>query len=129
MVTMDKKNDSKPSQEFLLKSFDEIIPILKAIGNPGRLKILILLWNGPLNFRTLLDEMDLKKSALANHLTQLKNTGLIEKIQHGTYCLSDDGEKYIYTIGNVFKESKKMKMKRKEIEQRKNLTMSFLERK
>ncbi|WP_350226357.1 ArsR/SmtB family transcription factor [Methanobacterium ferruginis] len=106
-----------------------MIPILKAIGNPGRLKILILLWNGPLNFRTLLDEMDLKKSALANHLTQLKNTGLIEKIQHGTYCLSDDGKKYIYTIGNVFKESKKMKMKRKEIEQRKNLTMSFLERK
>ncbi|BDZ70778.1 ArsR/SmtB family transcription factor [Methanobacterium petrolearium] len=126
---MDKKNDLNPSQEFLLKSFDEILLILKAMGNSSRLKILILLVNRPLNFQTLLDEMNLKKSALANHLTQLKNLGLVEKIQHGTYGITEDGKRYIFFIEKSFKDSKKVKIKRKEIRQRKNLAKSFLERK
>lgn len=126
---MDKENDLNPSQEFLFKSFNEIVPILKAIGNPNRLKILILLVNGPVSFQTLLDEMNLKKSALANHLTQLKNVGLIVKKQHGTYCITEDGEKYLLNIEITFKDSKKVEMQRKEIEKRKNLAKSFLERK
>ncbi|MCK9152282.1 ArsR/SmtB family transcription factor [Methanobacterium alcaliphilum] len=126
---MDKKNDLNPSQEFLLKSFDEIVPILKALGNPSRLTILILLVNGPVSFQTLLDELKLKKSALANHLTQLKNTGLIEKKQHGTYNITEDGKRYVFSIEKSFKDSEKVETRRKEMEQRKNLAKSFLERK
>lgn len=126
---MDKRNDLNPSQEFLLKSFTEIVPILKAIGNPNRLKILILLVNGPVNFQTLLDEMNLKKSALANHLAQLKNTGLVEKIQHGIYGLTEDGKIYLFSLEKSFKDSKQLEIKRKEIQQRRNLAKSFLERK
>jgi predicted transcriptional regulator len=126
---MDKKNDRTPSKEFLLNSFDEIVPILMAIGNPNRFKILVLLLDGPLNFQALLNNMNLKKSALANHLTKLKDKGLIKKIQHGTYSLTEDGNKYVIAIENTHKESKNLEIKREILEKRKQMTMSFLERK
>ncbi|HOI39968.1 MAG TPA: winged helix-turn-helix domain-containing protein [Methanobacterium sp.] len=126
---MDKKNDLDSSKEFLLNSFDEIVPILKTIGNSNRFKILILLLEGPLNFQTLLDKLNLKKSALANHLTKLKDNGLIRKVHHGTYSLTEDGSTYVKAIENTYKESRKLEIKRKELEKRRNMTMSFLERK
>ncbi|AUB59316.1 MAG: winged helix-turn-helix domain-containing protein [Methanobacterium sp.] len=125
---MDKEIDSNLSKEFLLNSTEGIVTILKAIGNLNRFKILIYLLDGPSSFQMLLDETDLKKSALANHLSRLMNTGLIEKIQHGTYCLTEDGEKYLKTIGNAYKTSQMLGMQITESKKRKNLSMSFLER-
>ena len=78
---MDKKNDLDLSQEFLINSSDEILSILKTIAHVNRFRILVLLLNGPLTFRTLLEEMNIKKSALANHLTELKNSNLVNKIR------------------------------------------------
>lgn len=126
---MDKRIDSDLSREFLLDSIEEIVPILKAIGNPNRFKILILLLNGPSNFQMLLDETNLKKSALANHLNTLIKSGLLEKIQHGTYCLTEDGKKYVETIGKTFKTSQMIQEEMKISEQRKSLSLTFLERK
>ncbi|MCK4433435.1 MAG: ArsR family transcriptional regulator, partial [Methanomicrobia archaeon] len=64
---MENKNPLDKSQELLLSSFDEIIAILTAMRHPNRFKILILLLKRPMTFQALLDEMNLKKSALANH--------------------------------------------------------------
>jgi len=125
---MDKEIDSDLSKEFLLNSTEEIVTILKAIGNPNRFKILIYLLNGPSSFQMLLDETNLKKSGLSNHLSRLINTRLIEKIQHGTYFLTEDGEKYLKTIGNAYKTSQMLGMQITESKKRKNLSMSFLER-
>jgi len=102
---MKSKNHLDKSEELLLNSFDEITAILTAIGHPNRFKILILLLKGPLTFQALLKEMNLKKSALANHLTHLKNKSLVEKIQHGTYKITDDGRNYIQSIEAAYRES------------------------
>lgn len=126
---MDKNIDSDISREFLLDSMEEIVTILKAIGNPNRFKILIVLLDGPSNFQMLLNETNLKKSTLANHLSQLINAGLMEKIQHGTYCLTEDGKKYMRTVGNTFKTSKMLEEQIKKSEQQKHLSIAFLERK
>jgi predicted transcriptional regulator len=125
---MDKKIDSELSREFFLDSMDDIVTILKAIGNPNRFKILVYLLDGPSNFQRLLEETDIKKSALANHLGKLINARLIEKIQHGTYHLTEDGEKYIKTIGNTYETSQILRIQIAESKKRKNLSMSFLER-
>jgi predicted transcriptional regulator len=125
---MDKKIDSELSREVFLDSMDDIVTILKAIGNRNRFKILVYLLDGPSNFQRLLEETDLKKSALANHLGKLINTRLIEKIQHGTYHLTEDGEKYIKTIGNTYENSQILRIQIAESKKRKNLSMSFLER-
>ena len=116
------------SQESLLISFDEITAILTAIGHPNRFKILILLLKGPLTFQALLKATNLKKSALANHLTHLKNKSLIEKIQHGTYKITDDGRNYVQSIEAAYRESEARKKKIKEAEQREELARTFLER-
>ena len=126
---MENKNPLDKSQELLLSSFDEIIATLTAIGHPNRFKILILLLKGPMTFQALLEEMNLKKSALANHLTHLKNKSLVEKIQHGTYKITDDGRNYIHAIEVTYRESKLRKKKIEETKQRQELARSFLERK
>ncbi|MDQ1253372.1 MAG: hypothetical protein QG646_2539 [Euryarchaeota archaeon] len=126
---MDKKNDLDLSQEFLINSSDEILSILKTIAHVNRFRILVLLLNGPLTFRTLLEEMNIKKSALANHLTELKNSNLVNKIQHGTYKISDSGKNYIKSIERSYRENKAIEKRIWESKQREQLSKSFLERK
>ncbi|KYC46967.1 MAG: Bacterial regulatory protein, arsR family [Candidatus Methanofastidiosum methylothiophilum] len=124
-----EKTDLLQRSEFLNSSFDEIDNILVLIAHPTRFKILILLLNGPMSFQSIMGEIKIQKSALANHLTKLKNSCLIEKVQYGTYRLSEDGNKYLEYLESAFKESK---MRRKQIEdskQRLEMTKSFLERK
>jgi len=120
---MKSKDPLDKSQEF-----DEIIAILTAIGHPNRFKILILLLKGPLTFQALLNEMNLKKSALANHLTHLKDKSLVEKVQHGTYKITDDGRNYIQVIEVAYRESEARKKKIGEIKQRQELARTFLDR-
>lgn len=126
---MDRKSDLDPSQVFLMNSSDEIISILKAIAHINRFRVLVLLLNGPLTFQTLLEQTDIKKSALANHLTELKDSDLVNKIQHGRYEISENGKNYIKSIEETYKENKAMEKKVWESKQREQLSKSFLERK
>lgn len=126
---MDKKSDLDPSQEFLMNSSDNIVSILKIIAHINRFRILVLLLNGPLTFQTLLEEMDIKKSALANHLTELKDSNLVNKIHHGTYEISENGKSYIKSIEKTYRENKVIERKVWESKQREQLSKSFLERK
>ncbi len=125
---MDKKSDSDSSREFLLNSTPEIVSILKTIAHQKRFEILILLIENPLKFQSLLEKTSLKKSALANHLNDLKNKKLVEKIHHGTYKITDDGKNYIKSIENVYKENNTLRKKIKETKQRQELSKSFLDR-
>ena len=125
---MDKKGNLDSSGEFLLNSSAEIVSILKTIAHKKRFEILILLLDRPLTFQILLEETDLKKSALANHLNDLKDKFLVEKVQHGTYKITDDGKTYIKSIETAYRENITMKRRIKETEQRLKLTKSFLER-
>ena len=126
---MDKKNDLDPSQEFLMSSSDSIISILKTIAHINRFRILVLLLNGPLTFQTLLEMTDLKKSALANHLTELRDIDLVDKIHHGTYEISEYGKNYLKSIEETYRENKVIEKKVWESKQREQLSKSFLERK
>lgn len=126
---MDKKSDLDPSQEFLLNFSNDIVSILKTLAHNNRFRILVLLLNEPLTFQTLLEKTDLKKSALANHLTELKDSNLVDKIHHGTYEISEYGKNYIKSIEKTYKENKVIEKKVWESKQRENLSKSFLERK
>jgi predicted transcriptional regulator len=126
---MDKKSDLDPSQEFLINSSDEILSILKTIAHVNRFRILVLLLKGPLTFQTLLEQMEIKKSALANHLMELKNNNLVDKIQHGTYQISENGMNYIKSVERTYRENKTIEKRIWESKQREKLSKSFLERK
>lgn len=127
--TTPAQNPLDESQEFLLSAYDELVSLLTALGQPSRFKVLVLLLKGPTTFQTLRHETGLKKSALANHLIHLKEKSLIEKIQHGTYALTDDGRTYVEAIEAAYRKSEARKKKIKEAKQRHELTKTFLERK
>jgi len=126
---MDKKSDLDPSQEFLISFSDDIVSILKTIAHINRFTILVLLLNGPSTFQMLLEQMDIKKSALANHLAELKDSNLVEKTHHGTYEISENGKNYIKSIEKIYRENKVIEKKVWEAKQREQLSKSFLERK
>lgn len=112
-------------QESLLQSFNNILAILRTIGHPNRFKILILLLTGPQTFQSLLEELKLQKSALANHLTYLKNKSLIEKIHHGTYKVTNDGKCFLQSIDTMYTQSETQKV----FQQRYQPAKAFLGRK
>ena len=119
------QNSLVESQKTLLQSFGEITDILKAISHPNRFKILILLFSGPQTFQTFLDELNLKKSALASHLDQLKRNSLVEKMHHGTYKITDDGLSYMQALEAIYEQSEAYKI----VQQRYKPAKAFLERK
>lgn len=126
---MDKKSDLDPSQEFLISFSDDIVSILKTIAHVNRFRILVLLLSGPSTFQMLLEQMDIKKSALANHLAELKDSNLVEKTHHGTYEISENGKNYIKSIEKIYRENEVIEKKVWEAKQREQLSKSFLERK
>jgi predicted transcriptional regulator len=126
---MEKKSDLDPSQEFLISSSDDIVSILKTIAHINRFRILVLLLSGPSTFQMLLEQMDIKKSALANHLAELKDSNLVEKAHHGTYEISENGKNYVKSIEKAYRENKVIEKKVWEAKQREQLSKSVLERK
>ncbi|WP_269848461.1 ArsR/SmtB family transcription factor [Methanosarcina horonobensis] len=98
---------------------------MKTIAHINRFRILILLLKGPLTFQMLLEQMDIKKSALANDLAELKDSNLVDKIQHGTYEISENGKNYVKSIEKTYRESMDIEKKVWESKQRERLSKSF----
>ncbi len=91
------------------QSFDNILNIVKAIGNEKRLQILTTLLNGPKSFFALKNETQLKKTALSNHLAILMEQELIKKPEHGKYQPTDDGKIFIQAIEAAYIKSSRWK--------------------
>jgi len=124
MIEKITPNELKKSLE---QSFDDILAIIKAMGNQNRLKILITLLSGEKSFQTLMSETDLQKTALSNHLTLLFKKSLIEKPDYGKYKITQDGVEFIRAIQAVYYQSDTQRKKELEIIQGRKLSETFLE--
>lgn len=111
----------------LEESFEDILKIFKAMGNKKRLKILTALLTGKKTFNYLKKETKLQKTALSNHLTILIDSVLIEKPDHGSYQITQDGELFIRMMEETFIKSNIWSKKQTEIIQRRQFSDSFLE--
>lgn len=89
----------------LEESSDYIIEFLKAISQENRFKILKYLIDGPKKFSSLLVATKISKTALANHLKVLIDTGLIKKLDRGKYHIKPDAIKFIQSTVYIYKES------------------------
>lgn len=109
-------------------SFGELTEILKVIGNNKRLKIMILLLSRPQSYSTIVDELNLKKTAISNHLAHLIRVGLIERGDYGIYKITGDGEEFLKAIEFAYQNSPSRQLKKfQKIESRK-VSESFLNR-
>ncbi len=67
--------------------------LFRGFADPSRLAILDALRNGPLTVTELVDKTELSQSNVSNHLSCLRECGLVANEQQGryvTYRLSDD---------------------------------------
>ena len=89
----------------MTEKFEDILSIIKAIGNEKRLKILNFLLMGEKSFDALKKKTLLQKTALANHLNKLIESALIEKPIHGMYQITSDGKLFLTGIEKAYKQS------------------------
>ena len=105
----------------------EIVSILKTLGNENRVKILLDLLIGSKSFGTLVENLEEKKTAVSNHLTQLIETNLIEK-EYGIYRISGDGIEFMKAINRAFQKSPTRQLKKFQDLQSRKISNSFLNR-
>ncbi len=114
--------------ESLKENFSEIARILKSLGNEKRLEILIYLLRGVQSYGSIVQEANLKKTAVSNHLSQLINANLIKRGKYGIYELSGDGIEFIKAIEKAYQQSPTRQIERFEALQRRSISTSFLNR-
>jgi len=114
--------------ESLTRSFNELTEILKSLGNETRIKIMIFLLHGPQSYSSIVEETNLKKTAVSNHLSQLINTKLIERGDYGIYKISGDGLAFIKSIKKAYQMSPTRQIIKFEALQRRSVSRSFLNR-
>jgi DNA-binding transcriptional ArsR family regulator len=125
---MSEDNSQLKLRESLQRSFNELMLVLKAFGTPNRLKILITLLDGPKTFQELIDSVEIKQTALSNHLASLKDASLVDKIHHGYYRVTQKGIEFLFAIDKAYQESQTSDALEKESSQRKQLIDTFLRR-
>ena len=109
-------------------SFSEITAIMKALGNEKRIQTLMLLLKGPQSYSTIVKELNLKKTAVSNHLTQLREVNLIKREGNGIYEITGDGLEFIRAIENAYKKSPTRQLEKFEDLQRRSVSSAFLNR-
>ncbi|WIO75232.1 metalloregulator ArsR/SmtB family transcription factor [Porticoccaceae bacterium LTM1] len=62
---------------------DQASAVMKLLANPGRLKILCLLCESPRSVGELVDTVGLSQSALSQHLTKMRQEGLVSPTRQG----------------------------------------------
>ncbi len=105
-------------KKFILEIVDEISELLKTLQHPKRLEILALMLKEEIAFGTLLNKTGLPKSALGNHLTELHENNLIEKLDRGIYRITDDGMEFLSKISTFYLNAKIREQERLERQQR-----------
>ncbi|MFX0086382.1 MAG: GyrI-like domain-containing protein [Candidatus Hodarchaeota archaeon] len=105
-------------KKFILETVDEISELLKTLQHPKRLEILALMLKEEIAFGTLLNKTGLAKSALGNHLTELHEKDLIEKLDRGIYRITNDGMEFLTNISTYYLNAKIREQERLERQQR-----------
>ena len=114
--------------ESLNESFMEIVSLLKSLGNKNRFQILLYLLKGSKSFGNIVKDVNLKKTAVSNHLSQLIEANLVEKGDYGIYRISGDGIEFMKAIDFAFQKSPTRQMKKFKDLQSRKISNSFLNR-
>ena len=102
--------------------------ILKSLGNENRLKILLTLLQKEKSYGSIVKELNLKKTAVSNHLTQLLTTKMIERGDYGIYKITGDGIEILKGIEKAYEQSPSRKRERFQALQRRSVSKSFVNR-
>jgi len=92
-----------------------VAELLKCAAHPVRVKILAFLLHGDRDFSRLMEKTELSKTALSNHLKQLMNRKMIQRVARGEYKLTVDGKELLCAAANIYKGSVQREERRMEL--------------
>lgn len=90
----------------LVESPGAIAELLRSAAHRSRIQILTMLLEGEDEFSRIMESTELSKTALANHLNQLIEKRLIERIARGKYRLTDDGRQLLDAAVRMYRDSR-----------------------
>ena len=125
MMLNDTYDDLIKSYEI---SFEGISEILNVLGNKKRLKILIFLLNRSQSYSSIVNELQLKKTAVSNHLSHLLNVNLIQRGDYGIYEITEDGIGFLKLIESAYQTSPSRQIERFQKIETRQISESFLNR-
>jgi DNA-binding transcriptional ArsR family regulator len=96
------REKSRKAKDTLTSSGAGIAEVLGSFANEKRLQLLVMMMDGPREFDQLQNASGLSKTAVANHLKRLLRTGVVQKLERGTYVLSEDGLNILSAIGSAY---------------------------
>jgi DNA-binding transcriptional ArsR family regulator len=102
-------------QAILSESPKGIAELLRLAAHPARIQILTLLLRGECEFSKLMQQTKLSKTALANHLSQLVDKRLAEKLDRGKYTLTIDGKELLSAAALIYQDSARREEERREL--------------
>jgi DNA-binding HxlR family transcriptional regulator len=105
----------KELQRVLLESPENVAELLRSAAHPVRIRILASLLRGENDFSKLMQATALSKTALANHLTQLINSRLVERVVRGEYKLTGDGRELLNSAVSMYRNSARREEQKTEL--------------
>jgi DNA-binding HxlR family transcriptional regulator len=112
---LSKKIDEKQLQNILFESPKGIAELLRSAAHPARIQILALLLRQEREFSKLMQQTELSKTALANHLKLLMKKGLVKRVARGEYDLTADGKELLNAAVAMYKDSTRRVEERREL--------------
>jgi DNA-binding HxlR family transcriptional regulator/DNA gyrase inhibitor GyrI len=91
----------------LMKYYEDIAPVLSALGNKRRLFILAYLFEKPRTFNELQRITGLGKTTLAHHLRTLVENSVLKRTRRGHYRITTDGIALLNPITSAYVNSKR----------------------
>ncbi len=90
----------------LLDPVKEVSELVKAAAHANRLQVMILLADGRKELSSIQGATGLSKTALSNHIAQMLGMGLVERVERGSYRLTEDGAGLLAAIAGFYSGSK-----------------------
>lgn len=94
-------------QRAVFEAKNDLARVLRAVAHAKRLQLLAILVEGSKEFMELISATKLSKTAIANHLTQLTEKGLIERVERGNYQITPDGHQLLEGIVSTYMRSQR----------------------
>ena len=102
---MANKHLDKSGYGPVFESSSAIAGLLRSAANPSRIKILALAMRGSGESSSMAKATLLSKTALANHVSQLVDEGLMRRQARGKYELTPDGKELLSAAFSTYKRS------------------------
>lgn len=101
--------------DLVFESSSDIAELLRLAAHSSRIEIMTLTIRGEGDFSKMMQITNLSKTALANHISQLVNSGLMERRSRGRYELTSDGKRLLAAAFSTYKSSLKRSQREKEL--------------